>query len=496
MRFKRLFAASLIVLIAMPTTTWAIDEKCFAVPTAACLLLVAREITGRDQSHADRSQELSKIAIAQMEAGDEVQARRSQDLAKDAALLAAKSDSHHRPQDVAWSALVLAWHKIDGLKRAIETINAAPNDEARNFSNWKLMWALIESGDRRIALKLASKASSPSRRVVHASHLARAASKVGDLAVAGKALALMEEDLARLSRSTNARHLERLGRIQGLLGKIDVALETARKIADRRSRDRVIHEITVGQAQKGHYKKAIQTLGLITDRSSFVTSIARVAAIAAKNGNRDQGNLLFEQASTNCALLPAGSTRDNAYRQVGELLGQVGNYREAAEAINQISKPNARDWPFSILQSEMIKAGDLAAASTVPPRMVEPHWRPKAYSVLALAQAKHGYPDDARNSFAAALNALHAIPQKWLRASTLKLVAEHQAKAGYFVSSLRTLSSMQAGNMKRVTLGKVAVEMARAGKTRKALDLVRRIGPSWISVNVLVAAASAQKRSP
>ena len=420
---------------------------CMTNPTYVCVMDLALHAANRTENFLLRFEQLRNIAAAQKEMGDIQGARQTLNAAAHEA-----SSTTGIFEIVGVKNLLditVAQIKLGDEKTAIQTFTAFtttalgktaqkiidnPSHPSRNQVLAFLASALAKAGDVANSLEVFSRITdSDNHRSRVLSHIARAQVKAGDVANAIKTAISIKNNFHR------NRALLMVSNVQAKAGDFGGAMKTVRRIDDVQFQGVGLFRIAGWQLISGKIKAADQTINMVSASDSPNPLFYLLSPmIQAKKGN-------FSGAITIVDSLPrnqdGGAIRIALLSEIAVMQARAGRALDAKQALSDA---------FRVAHARGDAKGRAVLLSTV-----------------AAAQAKAGDPETAKQTFAQAIAAFesarkkdapnwmlrsdpHSLPSyrcdafcdgRILRAD-LRMIAQAQAKAGFFEDAIKTTLSI------------------------------------------------------
>lgn len=297
----------------------------------------------------------------------------------------------------------------------------------------------------------------------------------------------------------DADFLAQVAEGQYRLGRADESLATfklavSRALMDRKESMRMIslRKVAVTQARLGLLPQALSTVDEIEPkyRTSGWYDIVQVEADAGrlesayrvaeqvgvdaatktwmvlaeiKAGRLPEARGALEKAEAAVKQIAEGAIRIQQMLELAELRAAVGDRNAAADWLQQATALAegaviVESGPFAALRQIEKAPGAVARGFN--------------HCVIAAAQAKLGFAENARRSFELAKVAAHGQQAGLWRDSALNAVAAAQAKAGFPDDAMRTLAALPDDAVKWLNYAPVAVARAKAGDLAGAEQVV------------------------
>ena len=165
------------------------------------------------------------------------------------------------------------------------------------------------------------------------------------------------------------------------------------------------------------------------------------------------------------------------------------------QTVRAIGHPHDQLAPLTAIVAAQVQAGQTEAALQIACAIEEPAYRAAILAAVTTAQAKAGQGEQARLTFAHALQSANAIDFHSERCDALHPIAAAQAAAGQVEAALQTVRAIDYGEDQSQALRAVATEQARAGQTEAALQTARAIEDAYHQAWALQAVAAAQAQA-
>lgn len=468
-------------------------ESCLAAPSNECMLSLARNLATAESDAPLRADLLSRIAVAQTEAGRTAEARKTMQLAEKASRATGPDEYSHFGdlRALAWAEAARGWMKTGNWENAARMIEDAPDKEAQLHVIQAIGKSWLEAGDIGAALDLARGAKRPESRLWLLPEIAKAQIEAGDMAAARNTFVMLRDAANELPNAeSRVFYLAALGKLQAEAGMIEEAMQTAAGITGFANHDWLARQIAMAHASSGEFDAASETLGLIEGKVALVLGYARVGAIAVMADERDLAEDFFAEGLTLARATVQGKDRDNAIGRVAWHRAEAGDHDRAVELLVEIEAADIRDWITRIVVGETVKRGGFDKAVSAATSLGDLVHRARAYTEIAAAQATSGDDAAADTAFALALETAKEIPAEITREGVYSFIVEEQAKASDFAGAFKTAEALKdTGDLNRA-LAEIAVQMARTGDIPGAMDMLRRVGPITPSADALVRIAS------
>jgi RNA polymerase sigma factor (sigma-70 family) len=377
---------------------------------------------------AERVPVLVRVALAQARAGDRDGARKTLQLARDAAD-AVKDDR----VTMAFREIAEAYARLGDLEAALRTAAGLDQEVARE----------------QVLFLVASQQAS-----------------AGDLPGARKVLAAMTTD-----QKDSA--LAAIARAQARAGDVNAALETADRLRHQPlSRADALEAIALAQAKAGHRDAAARSL-----QEALQLEVATLAGDDQKDAARARGAVARARigdvrgALDAAAALPGrDADRDDVVRQIALEQARAGDTKAALQTLETIKDPARRARALTDLAAARAEAADgqaaaasLEKASEVASRVED---RPARADLLAEA--------------AAVRTRLQAQARDWKAAREAAQALQGRARAGLLLDVVRAQVEAKQPAEARATLKDVLPLIADMRDDREDPMGVLTLAPRWV----------------
>ena len=363
--------------------------------------------------------------------------------------------------DRALREVVAAQVKLGDIAAALTTVEGIDAAGDRAVAYTHIAKTQAKSGDREVARKTFGAAFEAARgmekgfnRVKALRDILEAHVEVGQVAGARKvAENIVAENMEPLdsdfiSAWTSARiaTAEAKSGDSGMARKaFAAALKTAQGMEDEARRDAALMAIVQSQLEVDDVAGARNALASFRSGLVLVRALTWIALAEAKSGDLEVARKTFAAA---------------------------------LEAVQSLENPSGRDAVLMDIVVSQLEVGDMAGARDTSMSFRSDSLLAEALTSIALAEAKSGHKQAARQDFAAALETVRDMKDVSERDSKLWRIAEAQSSAGDVVGALKNLFRIE--NVE----GYQIREIAPQAKTREILAIAERLdrGPKRDSV--------------
>lgn len=374
------------------------QEECAHNPRSACILAEALETAyGISENHY-RATAFGEIAEAQVQSGQQGQARTTLATALEAARNINDSDKGSWPGQRAMILQGLApiQAQVGESPIGLEIARSLEDGEMRVTTLCAIAQAQLDAGQKGQASTTLATATETARDI--GDH-AKRAQAFGALAITQAKAGNTGEANASLATALQLAHKIKVGyqrdgalrtivEAQAKVGDIPAALEVAQDIKDNYLHALALHAIARVQVAIGKKDDADHTLGIafnfardIKDRSTQLWTLCDIAIVFAATGDIDNA---------------LATTRDTEGKE-----------------------NKCRDRVSHAIAVAQAKAGDIPTALQTARSIETTGWRAVAFSDIAAMQAKAGNKVVARKTFTTALETARRVDENWNRVSVL-----------------------------------------------------------------------------
>jgi len=514
--------------------------------SARATLAVALETAGSLENEKSQAHSLKFIALARIRIGEF-----NSESPELAAMLEAIGDIEHQTEVVqslseaqmqrgdlsaaketarsvpSWShkakalgQVAVAQARAGELDHATTTLQEIASEEVRAKAAAEIAVVQIQAGRLNASREILNIAFSSARmikedgyRVTAVSEIATAQAAAGDIEAARRtfadavaaALNLDEHrwTISYLLAEIAAAQVKAKEREPALANFAAARERAAATRGDSRNRVTCLKEVAVKQAEAGEFAGAIETAQKLSESERPMVEIVTAQARA--------GDLIGATATAR-SIKPAFD-RSLAFRRIASAQEEMHDYTAARTSVaasisstQDVETLTEEAYALDTIAQAQLEYGDFGGASMTTQRIeVDPYGLLRKLELLlsiAEAQTRTGCRDDARITFAAALDFAEAIDPKSNLPGALKWVAIARAKAGDLTAALDVARRIEGAEELSSALLEVASaqaaadERAAAGKTfAAAVNAAQRIEDPERCARALILVAIAQARA-
>ena len=445
------------------------DQLCLDHPETCRLLDEALRTANAIPYAWVRAEAIAIVAGAQAEAGLVARARHT---FADALGIANALPQNYRLDTLARVAVIYAEAGLlDEAQRtfagALSTANAITDDTARFLALYPIAASQAEAGLWDDALVTASAIADDAYRSAPLGDVARAQARVGLLEVAVETAASIPGPVTRTEALADVARIQaEMGLLEEARTTLEAAQQAANDIASDERRSALFHIANV-QAEAGLWDDALATAKRF-DASYRSLPLSHVARAQAQAGRWDDAIATTNNIASH--RLRSVAFADIAHAQAAAgLLDQARlTLREALNVATAVVNELARSDALVAVASAYAEAGQWHDALNVANTIAVDGFRSRALSAVALAQVESGQMDEARRTFAEAVDAAHAAAGAGQTGSDLPnwqaypAVARAQAEAGFWEDALATANGITFSGARSEALSAIALAQAEA----------------------------------
>ncbi|NUT50708.1 MAG: hypothetical protein HOV94_25875, partial [Saccharothrix sp.] len=301
------------------------------------------------------------------------------------------------------------------------------------------------------------------------------------------------------------------GRQDVAAGLLDLALDSARSIAEPGTRDWALLWVSEESARAGNHHQAVEATRTITGTELRHRALVSVVELLSDVGRQDLADGLIDHALKVIGLITHPFWKGMAQVWAAKVLARSRRQDEADhlfdEAFREIRSLDRahQEVALPLLAVSSVEAGDKSRAVEVVRLIAKSRSGSEALVRVAMALIKSGDPDRAVGLLGQAAEEARSIPHATARvrawtsvAEALVEVGDHDRAAGLLAQAVETTQSIAEADARAETLVVVArawVTMGAhdraVGLLGQAVDQVRSVGDSKSRSTVLVAVAEA-----
>ena len=265
------------------------------------------------------------------------------------------------------------------------------------------------------------------------------------------------------------------------------------QVAEISNLPKVIYDIAELQKTfpyRNRYAAVIYMAYSIKDAGFKVSALAGIAAELAKAGNNENAAVVFSEAMEVAGSIKDADAKSQKLRGIAAELVKVGESEKAIEIAGSIKDARKKAVVLATIAIELAKAGEVEKAIEITVSIKDAYFKSVALGRIAVGLAKAGKVEKA-------IEFVDSIKDVGVKARVLVRIAAELAKAGktkkagvIFSEAIELAGSIKdAGTKSFVSkpwmLRSIATELAKAGKSEKAIEIAGSIKDASVKSRAL-----------
>ena len=236
------------------------------------------------------------------------------------------------------------------------------------------------------------------------------------------------------------------------------------QVAEISNLPKVIYDIAELQKTfpyRNRYAAVIYMAYSIKDAGFKVSALAGIAAELAKAGNNENAAVVFSEAMEVAGSIKDADAKSQKLRGIAAELVKVGESEKAIEIAGSIKGAGAKFRALRGIAAELVKVGESEKAIEIAGSIKDARKKAVVLATIAIELAKAGEVEKA-------IEITVSIKDAYFKSVALGRIAVGLAKAGKVEKAIEFVDSIKDVGVKARVLVRIAAELAKAGKTKKA----------------------------